>query len=146
MATTKARIKDLMKNADTLALEGKIADAIKKYTAAIKADPLLARAYNRLMILYRKQKEYKKEMAIIKQAIGAYEKEIKEDQQAWKKANSKSARLNLNLAKAMGLLDDKGLPVYEYPQVMTWRRRMETVRKKLQGPTKRAKSKRSSKK
>jgi len=146
MANTKARIKDLMKKADTLALEGRIADAIKNYIAAIKADPLLARAYNRLMILYRKQKEYKKEMAIIKQAIGAYEKEIKEDQQAWKKANSKSARLNLNLAKAMGLLDDKGLPVYEYPQVMTWRKRMETVGKKLKGPTKKAKSKRSSKK
>lgn len=146
MATTKAWIKDLMTNADTLALEGRIADAIKNYIAAIKADPLLARAYNRLMILYRKQKEYKKEMAIIKQAIGAYEKEIKEDQQAWKKANSKSARLNLNLAKAMGLLDDKGLPVYEYPQVMTWRKRMETVRKKLQGPTKKTKGKRSSKK
>ncbi|MFC6101646.1 hypothetical protein [Olivibacter domesticus] len=146
MATTKARIKDLMKNADTLALDGRIADAIKNYIAAIKADPLLARAYNRLMILYRKQKEYKKEMAIIKQAIGAYEKEIKADQQAWKKANSKSARLNTNLAKAMGLLDDKGLPVYEYPQVGTWRKRMETVRKKLQSPAQKAKSNRSSKK
>ncbi|MDR2272071.1 MAG: hypothetical protein LBF27_14290 [Sphingobacterium sp.] len=80
-------------------------------------------------------------MAVIKQAITAYEKDIKEDQQSWKKANSKSARLSLSLAKSMGLLNDKGLPVYEDPQIITWRKRLETVQKKIKPSAKSPKKK-----
>ncbi|MGE8424208.1 MAG: hypothetical protein ACN6PI_15335, partial [Sphingobacterium siyangense] len=91
--------------------------------------------------LYRKLKEYKKELAIIKQAIAAYEKDFKDDQQTWKKANSKSARLSLSLAKSMGLLNDKGLPVYEESQIISWRKRMEAVQKKIKTPAKPQKKK-----
>lgn len=131
MAANKKSKKELLKEARSQELEGKTNEAIKSYSLVISKDPLEAKAYNRLMILYRKLKEYKKELAIIKQAIGAYEKDIKDDQLTWKKANTKSAKLSLNLAKSMGLLNDKGLPVYEEPQIMTWRKRMETVQKKI---------------
>lgn len=131
MAASKKSKNELLKEARSQELEGKISDAIKIYSLVISKDPLQAMAYNRLMILYRKLKEYRKELAIIKQAIGAYEKDIKDDQLTWKKANSKSARLSLSLAKSMGLLNDKGLPVYEEPQILTWRKRMETVQKKI---------------
>jgi len=68
-------------------------------------------AYNRVMILYRKQKMYKKELSAIKKAINAYEKDILKDQQAWKKINGHTAELSQNLARALGLMDDKGLPM-----------------------------------
>ncbi|WP_312192018.1 hypothetical protein [Sphingobacterium sp.] len=141
MATNKKSKKELLKEARSQELEGKTNEAIKSYSLVISKDPLEAKAYNRLMILYRKLKEYKKELAIIKQAIGAYEKDIKDDQLIWKKANTKSAKLSLNLAKSMGLLNDKGLPVYEEPQIMTWRKRMETVQKKIKTLTKPQKKK-----
>lgn len=141
MAANKKSKKELLKEARSQELEGKTNEAIKSYSLVISKDPLEANAYNRLMILYRKLKEYKKELAIIKQAIGAYEKDIKDDQLTWKKANTKSAKLSLNLAKSMGLLNDKGLPVYEEPQIMTWRKRMETVQKKIKTLTKPQKKK-----
>jgi len=141
MATIRKSKNELLREARSQELEGKIKDAIKSYKLLISKDPLQAGAYNRLMILYRKLKEYKSELAIIKQAIAAYEKDIKDDQQTWKKANSKSARLSLSLAKSMGLLNDKGLPVYEEPQIMTWRKRMETVKKKIKALAKSSKRK-----
>lgn len=141
MATNKKSKKELLKEARSQELEGKTNEVIKSYSLVISKDPLEAKAYNRLMILYRKLKEYKKELAIIKQAIGAYEKDIKDDQLTWKKANTKSAKLSLSLAKSMGLLNDKGLPVYEEPQIMTWRKRMETVQKKIKTLTKPQKKK-----
>ncbi|WP_433903221.1 tetratricopeptide repeat protein [Sphingobacterium puteale] len=131
MVASKKSKNELLKEARLLELEGKTPDAIKIYSQVISKDPLLAGPYNRLMILYRKLKDYKKELAIIKQAIGAYEQDIKNDQQIWKKANSKSARLSLSLAKSIGLLNDKGLPVYEDPQILSWRKRLETVQKKI---------------
>lgn len=131
MAVNKKSKNELLKEARSQELEGRTSDAIKSYSLVINKDPLLFGAYNRLMILYRKLKEYKKELVVIKQAIGAYEKDVKDDQLTWKKANSKSARLSLSLAKSMGLINDKGLPVYEDSQIMTWRTRLETVQKKI---------------
>ncbi len=141
MTGIKKSKNELLKDARLQELEGKTEDAIKSYNLVISKDPLQAGAYNRLMILYRKLKEYKKELAIIKQAIAAYEKDFKDDQQTWKKANSKSARLSLSLAKSMGLLNDKGLPVYEESQIIRWRKRMETVQKKIKTPAKPQKKK-----
>ncbi|RKO68245.1 tetratricopeptide repeat protein [Sphingobacterium puteale] len=92
MAASRRSKNELLKEARLQELEGKTEDAIKSYSQVISKDPLQSGAYNRLMILYRKLKDYKKELAVIKQAIGAYEKDIKDDQQTWKKANRKSAR------------------------------------------------------
>ncbi|OOG18787.1 hypothetical protein BWD42_02160 [Sphingobacterium sp. CZ-UAM] len=36
----------------------------------------------------------------------------------------------------MGLLDDKGFPIYEDPQILTWRKRQDTVQKKNKTPPK----------
>ncbi|WP_333863619.1 tetratricopeptide repeat protein [Sphingobacterium sp.] len=143
MTGIKKSKNELLKDARLQELEGKTEDAIKSYNLFISKDPSQAGAYNRLMILYRKLKEYKKELAIINQAIAAYEKDFKDDQQTWKKANSKSARLSLSLAKSMGLLNDKGLPVYEESQIISWRKRMETetVQKKIKTPAKPQKKK-----
>lgn len=141
MAASRRSKNELLKEARLQELEGKTEDAIKSYSQVIRKDPLQSGAYNRLMILYRKLKDYKKELAVIKQAIGAYEKDIKDDQQTWKKANRKSARLSLSLAKSMGLLNDKGLPVYEDPQILAWRKRQETVQKKIKTPPKPQKKK-----
>lgn len=83
------------------------------------------------MILYRKQKMYKKELSAIKKAINAYEKDILKDQQAWKKINGHTAELSQNLARALGLMADKGLPQYEDPQILAWRKRLVVVEKAI---------------
>ena len=106
-------------------------DAIKEYKAIISSDPLNSDAYNRLMILYRKQNDYKSELATIQQAIKSFEKEVAESQREWKANHKKSVSLSRKLAKALGLITEKGLPIYENPQVHLWRKREVTVRKRL---------------
>lgn len=136
MAAIKKSKNELLREARSLELEGNTNDAIKGYGMVVSKDPLNAVAYNRLMILYRKLKDYRKELAIIKKAIGAYEKDIKKDQLTWKKAHNESARLSLSLAKSMGLLNDKGLPIFEEPHILAWRKRLDTVQKKIKTPEK----------
>ena len=63
MTGIKKSKNELLKDARLQELEGKTEDAIKSYNLVISKDPLQAGAYNRLMILYRKLKEYKKELA-----------------------------------------------------------------------------------
>lgn len=134
MADSKAKrvsINEQLKHARALESEGKTEEAIKDYKAILTKDSLNTTAYNRLMILYRKQKAYKKEQSMIKKALSAYEKDILEDQREWKKSNDKSADLSRNLAKALGLIDEDGKPVYQDPQMMAWRKRLDFVEKKL---------------
>jgi len=128
---TRISINAQLKRARSLESEGSTEEAIKDYRAIITKDKLNVDAYNRLMVLFRKQKDYKKEHQIIKKALLAFENEIKENQREWKKTNRKSADLSENLAKALGLLDNLGDPIYDDPQMMTWRKRLRVVEQKL---------------
>ncbi|CAM3449150.1 hypothetical protein [Sphingobacterium prati] len=128
---TRISINAQLKRARSLESEGSTEEAIKDYRAIITKDKLNVDAYNRLMVLFRKLKDYKKEHQIIKKALLAFENEIKENQREWKKTNRKSADLSENLAKALGLLDNLGDPIYDDPQMMTWRKRLRVVEQKL---------------
>ena len=52
--------------------------AIELYNEILKENPLQIHAYDRLMILYRQEKDYKKELSIIHRGIKTYEKFYKE--------------------------------------------------------------------
>lgn len=128
---SKLSLKELIEQGLSLEKEGEFREAVKSYSAAIKRAPTYSAAYNRLMILFRRQKEYKKEIDLIGQALQSYEQEIADERQRWEKDHSGSADISLKLAKSMGLINEKGLPVHEEPQVLAWRKRLETARKKL---------------
>jgi type III secretory pathway lipoprotein EscJ len=70
-------------------------------------------------------------LATLKHAIASYEQDVKTDQSAWVAENSKSARLSKALAKALNLLNRKGLPVHEDKQIGIWRKRMTLVSQKF---------------
>ncbi|MBO9633099.1 MAG: hypothetical protein J7578_08265, partial [Chitinophagaceae bacterium] len=57
--------------------------AAKIYQRAIRVDPMDDHAYNRLMVYYRRKKEYRKELQIIQTAIGAHLKHAHEEQMDW---------------------------------------------------------------
>ena len=69
-ANSKKRAKDipesnpvaLIKKAKELEINGELEVAASLYEKVIKTDPHQETAYNRLMIILRKQKEYKKEL------------------------------------------------------------------------------------
>ena len=99
------------------------------YGKVIKADPHHELAYNRLMIIYRKQKEPEKELTVIKKAITAFE-----DKQAssMKTVRSKKVSgLSSAFLKATGLTDNKGKLLYLPEPLAKWNRRKAVLEKKL---------------
>ncbi|MGN7824007.1 tetratricopeptide repeat protein [Chitinophaga sp. 22536] len=123
--------KSLIEKGLQLEKEGEPEKAIQLYLDVVKKDHLNAAAYNRLMVLYRKQKAPRKEIAIINEAIKAYEDNVKAEQSAWSKKNRKAASISRELVKALGLVDKKGAPVNQPAQIVTWKKRKENVSKKL---------------
>lgn len=82
------------------------------------------------MIIFRKQREYRKELSIINKAIKNYEAEAKSSIKQ-RNLNSKNACLSWSLAKSMGLLTKSGIPAYLNEDVDSWFRRREIVKKRL---------------
>lgn len=100
------------------------------YEKLISENPLNEYAYDRLMIIYRKNKEYKKEKAVIARGIKAFE-------QFYKSASTISrSKKVLSLSKAFmkstGLADNKGKLLYQKEPLARWNKRKKVVEKKLE--------------
>jgi len=102
--------------------------SIKHYEERIKKNELDTDAYHRLMILYRKEKEYKKETALIRKAIKAFELFYAKHQPSHSK---KVAALSRAIAVSSGLIDKKGKAVYNPEPIAGWKKRLATAMKKL---------------
>jgi tetratricopeptide (TPR) repeat protein len=106
-------------------------EAVKLYNQALKNNPADELAYNRLMVYYRRKKEYKKELAIIRSAIASQLRHAQESGLQWLKKNRKTARTAKALVKSLGLVDRKGMPKLETRQIAAWRKRLALVLKRL---------------
>lgn len=117
-----------------LLAEAKEAEALLKYDEAIEAyqqvivlDPLNEIAYNRLIIIYRKQKLYKKEAEVINKGIKAFEKHYN----AKKSKSKKLSEISEKLSKSLGLTDKKGNTLYEPEPIAKWKKRLFIVEKRM---------------
>jgi tetratricopeptide (TPR) repeat protein len=105
-------------------------DAAAAYEKIIKAEPFNEGAYNRLMIIYRKQKEYEKELAVIKKGISVFEDHhnpLTKKHTGGKKVTT----LSKSIMKATGLLDKKGKPSYLPEPIGKWMKRKVIVEKRI---------------
>lgn len=105
--------------------------AIALYQKAVENDPLTEQAWQRLMILHRKQKDYAGELKIINLALKTYEAQAREMQQQWLLKNKKAAPLIKSLAKSLGLLNSKGVMIDYNPIPDNWNHRKEWVEARL---------------
>ncbi len=105
--------------------------AEKLYKQHLNKHPIDEFAYNRLMIIYRKQKMYKDELAIINRAIKALEDFYAKRAQKRVGKNNKIKTLSNNLIKSLGLADKKGNALYEPEPLPTWKKRKAVALKKL---------------
>ena len=120
-------LKQTIKEAQQAEEKEDISLAIKDYEEAIQKNPLAERAYDRLMILYRKDKNYKKELQLINSGIKAFEKFYKS-----RKSNSKKiADISKKLNRSFGFTDKKGNAVYDPEPIARWKKRKITVEKRL---------------
>ena len=120
---------EYIKQAKMAEKDGDIEEATALYEKAIKQRPLLEQPYNRLMIIYRKNKKLKEELRVIDKAldlfIGHYEKK-----KAAFKMPDKVARLSKAILKTISK-DGKAFE-NSYPQpVQKWLTRKKVVEKKL---------------
>ncbi|THU40220.1 hypothetical protein FAM09_10130 [Niastella caeni] len=107
---------------------------IALYEQQMKKGTLDPFPYDRLMIYYRKQKEYKKELQIINQAIKIFSDQLeKQAGQQIEAAKSRASikRLSEKFSKLSGLVDKKGNPKYLPEPLAHWTKRKQTVQQKL---------------
>jgi tetratricopeptide (TPR) repeat protein len=116
--------------AKELEQQGELEQAAAAFEKAIKQNPLNEYAYDRLMIIYRQNKEYKKEKSVIVAGLKAFQQLYKSTTKL--PASKKIISLSNALLKATGLSDKKGKPLYEKEPLGRWNKRLQVVLKKMQ--------------
>jgi hypothetical protein len=124
-------IKEIIDKAKDAESDNDIAQAATLYEQAKKADPANAYPYERLMIIYRKLKRYKAELRVINEGITFFETFHKNKSQRLFGNDKKIKQLSNALMQRVGLQDKKGKNLYYPEPVEKWRKRRETVEKKL---------------
>ena len=110
------------------------AEDITLYEQQVKkgtADPY---PYDRLMIYYRKQKDLKKELQVINQALKAFTSHLKEQTGKLIKGSKSSTaikKLSAQFNQQSGLVDKKGNPRYLPEPLPRWTKRKQAVQDKL---------------
>jgi len=127
--------KERLAGAKALELDGETGEAIEAYQRVLRNDPLNVTAISRLLVLHRREKAYKQELAVLKEAISAFEADQLATQAAWRKKHQKAARISLSLARKLGGggAEKKGAVIYDDRLVAQWRKRKELVMKRLKG-------------
>ena len=116
-----------IKNAKEAEKEGEMEEAILSYKKAIKQKPLLEQPYTRLMILYRKSKQYDKELKLIDKAIELFADHYDKKKEGYR-GSGKIARLSKEILKIIG---DKATGNFYPEPVSKWEKRKKVVEKKL---------------
>ena len=115
--------------AKELERSGELDKAAIVFEKVIKKSPLNQYAYDRLMIIYRKKKEYKKEKSIIVAGIGAFEQFYKKNSKLT--ITPKIAALSKAILKASGLADKTGELLNNREPLRRWHKRKQVIEKKL---------------
>jgi tetratricopeptide (TPR) repeat protein len=111
--------------------EGDLSLAAQLYEQAIKENSTDEFAYTRLMIVYRKLKQYKDELRIINKGIKSFKEAFNKRIKHSVRKNSTVSKLSTALMKSSGLLDKKGNAVYEPQPIESWKKRKQIVEKKI---------------
>ena len=117
-----------------LPLMAQLTENIAFYEEQAKAGAIDPFYYDRLMIYYRKHKEYKKELSLINKALKIFADHFKKQTEAvLTVAKSKAAikRLSDKINRSAGLVDKKGNPHYMPEPIVRWMKRKKTVQQKI---------------
>jgi uncharacterized protein YciI len=132
MKLTKS-IPGQIEEARRLEKQGQLADAAAIYQKVFSDDPANREVIGRLLILYRKLKEYKKELAVINGAIAAVEQRDKAAQDKWIREHPKAAGAGRSILRQLKLSGDKTAPFGADPVVNAWIKRKTFVMNRISG-------------
>ncbi len=122
---------DLIAQARELEGEGKFEEAATMYNKVVAEDPLNEMAIQRLLVLYRKLKEYRKEMQLLNASIKAITAKQEEQTGVWSKKHPAAAKASKALLRSLGGAKAKAAPAYEQAIISTWRKRKENLAKRM---------------
>jgi hypothetical protein len=111
-----------------------LSEDIALYEQQAKSGSVDPYPYDRLMIYYRKRKEFKKELQLINHALQVFSDRLKK--QAGKmletaRSQASIKKLSAKFSKSAGLVDKKGNPTYVPEPLLRWTKRKKTVQEKL---------------
>ena len=107
-------------------------DLLDEYREQVKRGMFSPVPYDRLMIHYRKEKDYAEELKVIKKGIETFKKFYSNLQtSAIKKQKSKVAELSRQFSKKAGLTDKKGNSTYLPEPLPRWIKRQTVVEEKI---------------
>jgi hypothetical protein len=115
-------------------LMAQLTENIAFYEEQAKAGAIDPFYYDRLMIYYRKHKEYKKELSLINKALKIFADHFKKQADeilAVAKSSAAIKRLSARINKSAGLVDKKGNPHYMPEPILRWLKRKKTVQEKI---------------
>ena len=120
---------EYIKQAKAAEQEGEEEEAITFYERAIKQKPLLEQPYARLMVLYRKKKQYEEELKVVNKALEVFTEHYDKKKKAFQ-GSAKVASLSKAILKVVG--GSKAAMENRYPQpIPKWTKRKKTVEKKI---------------
>jgi tetratricopeptide (TPR) repeat protein len=115
--------------AETYKLESEdTEEAIKEYKRIVQVYPTQEKAFDRLMILFRKIDKSKDELYWINKAIENFDHHYKK---SMPRHNSYIEKLSKTISKSTGLSDTKGNPIHVGMPIDRWQKRKKLVQKKL---------------
>lgn len=100
--------------------EGNLEKAAKLYELAIKEDTSNEFPFDRLMIIYRKLKQFKNELRIISKGVRLFEERYKKQGRKTRAKQQKLTMLSNAFMKSAGLLDRKGNLLYLPEPLSRW--------------------------
>ena len=107
-------------------------EPLEEYREQVMKGVFSTLPYERLMIHYRKEKEYAEELKVIKKGVDTFKKFYANLQQSSiKKQKSKIAELSRKFSKSTGLTDKKGNDTYLPEPLPRWIKRQSVVEQKL---------------
>ena len=119
---------DVSAMAKYMEAEGRHGEAIKLYEKLIKTEPYREYNYNRLMMIYRKQKDFKNELRIIDTGIKAFSNFYMPSAVGKHKS---IISLSKKLNTLTGLTDKRGNSLSDTEPIGKWKKRREIVMKKI---------------
>ena len=105
--------------------------AIKLYQRAIKLEPHNELPYNRLMIIYRKQKQFEDELELINKGIKTFEEFYRKRSEKLISKHKGAAKLSDALAKSLGQRGKNVQDLYQPEPIPKWTKRKQLVEKKV---------------
>lgn len=120
-----------VKEAESAIQADNLGKAASIYEKIVKRKPHDEHGYDRLMMIYRRQGAFNKELQIINSAIKNITQSYHSKGQKLFGNNSSVKRLSNALMKSLGLRTASGKNLLELPVIERWKRRKEIVIKKI---------------